>query len=174
METPFIHLVRSPYYCYFFDVNTNSIVMVSEEAYAVLGQILKGVSPPMSAECSAELARLKDEGYLSSKRVREIEHPLTQDLDYILSRMVGKITLQLTQSCNLRCAYCIYSETTNDKQRKHSAKRMSWETAKAGIDFLAEHSIDNDQANVGFYGGEPLLEFELLKKATLYAEERFV
>lgn len=175
MESPFIHLLRSPYACYFFDVNTNSIVMVSEEAYAALHEITKTGSPPpsMSADCGMELQQLKEQGYLSSKRVKEIEHPLTQDLDYILSRKVGKVTLQLTQSCNLRCAYCIYSETTNDKQRKHSGKRMSWETAKAGIDFLAEHSIDSERVNVGFYGGEPLLEFELLKKATIYAEERF-
>ena len=175
MEVPFIQLLRSPYACYFFDVNTNSIVMVSEEAYSALKEITKNGSPPLSVSegCSAELERLKAQGYLSSKKVKEIEHPLTQDLDYILSRMVGKVTLQLTQSCNLRCTYCIYSETTNDKQRKHSGKRMSWETAKAGIDFLAEHSMDIDRVNVGFYGGEPLLEFDLLKIATLYAEERF-
>ena len=175
MEAPFIHLMRSPYACYFFDVNTNSIVMVSEEVYTALKEIQRtGTIPPsVSTDCRKEIQRLCKEGYLLFNRVKSIEHPATNQLEYILDRKIRKITLQLTQSCNLRCAYCIYSETTNDRQRKHSKKRMSWETAKAGIDYFAEHSIDSERVNVGFYGGEPLLEFDLLKKATLYAEKRF-
>lgn len=175
MEAPFIHLLRSPYACYFFDVNTNRLVMVSEEAYAALkGVTQTGIIPPtISENCRKEIQKLYSEGYLKSKRIKEIEHPLSKQLGYILDRKIRKITLQLTQSCNLRCAYCIYSDTTNERQRKHSGKRMSWETAKAGIDYFAQHSIDSDKVNVGFYGGEPLLEFDLLKKATLYAEERF-
>lgn len=41
---------------------------------------------------------------------------------------------------------------------------MSFETAKRAIDFYLEHSIDRSWAAIGFYGGEPLLEFELIKK----------
>jgi len=50
---------------------------------------------------------------------------------------------------------------------------MSYNTAKKAIDFLWEHSVDSKRVNIGFYGGEPLLEFELIKKITRYAEFRF-
>lgn len=44
--------------------------------------------------------------------------------------------------------------------------------AKKGIDFLAAHSGGCDDIHIGFYGGEPLLEFELIKKCMEYAKER--
>ena len=50
---------------------------------------------------------------------------------------------------------------------------MTWETAKKAIDFLREHSVDSPEVNIGFYGGEPLLEFPLLKKAVEYSEQQF-
>lgn len=59
-------------------------------------------------------------------------------------------------------------------QRTHSTKRMSFETAKKGIDFLLEHSIDSERINIAFYGGEPLLEFNLLKDIVAYVEENAV
>lgn len=42
------------------------------------------------------------------------------------------------------------------------------ETAFRAIDFLLEHSIDSENLGLGFYGGEPLLEFELIKKCIQY------
>ncbi len=58
--------------------------------------------------------------------------------------------MQLTQNCNFRCKYCIYSETHNTRQRSHSTERMTWETAKKAIDFLREHSVDSPEVNIGF------------------------
>jgi uncharacterized protein len=49
---------------------------------------------------------------------------------------------------------------------------MNFETAKKGIDFLIDHSIDCSRVNIGFYGGEPLLEFELIKKCIDYAVQK--
>ena len=57
-----------------------------------------------------------------------------------------------TTACNLRCKYCIYSDDVNPHQRSHSSRRMTWATAKKGIDFLWEHSVDSPEVNVGFYG----------------------
>jgi uncharacterized protein len=51
---------------------------------------------------------------------------------------------------------------------------MSWETAKKAIDFLLRHSVDSPSVNVGFYGGEPLLEFDLIKQAIEYCKKLFV
>lgn len=50
---------------------------------------------------------------------------------------------------------------------------MDWNTAKKSLDFLLEHSIDNEIVNIGFYGGEPMIEFDLIKKCIEYAKEIF-
>lgn len=50
---------------------------------------------------------------------------------------------------------------------------MDWTTAQKAIDFLWEHSVDCTDINIGFYGGEPLLEFSLIKKAVFYSQKKF-
>lgn len=91
----------------------------------------------------------------------------------VLTRKLAQMTLQITQECNFRCTYCIYSETRNEKQRSHSKKVMSWETAKQAVDFFWEHTIDSESVNIGFYGGEPLLQSGLVKRIMEYARGRF-
>ena len=116
-----------------------------------------------------EIQELMDNGYWAEKSVVEkVEHPYTRYIPILLERKINKITLQVTQSCNFRCKYCIYSENANRSQRTHSSKHMSWETAKKAIDFLYEHSVDSEKIYIGFYGGEPLLEFELIKQCIEY------
>ncbi len=80
------------------------------------------------------------------------------------------ITLQVTQNCNLHCSYCAYSG--NYENRSHKALNMDIETAKKGIDYLIEHSPDNEIVDIGFYGGEPLLTFNLIKECVAYAEKK--
>lgn len=65
-----------------------------------------------------------------------------------------KYTLLLTQECNLRCSYCYIGK----KQEKMSVK-----TAQDAVDFIFRHQIPDEDINIGFFGGEPLLEFELLQ-----------
>ena len=112
-------------------------------------------------------------GYLSSANVKQIEHPLSNLSEHLLARGLEKMTLQVTQNCNLRCKYCIYSEVSNLSQRSHNENAMSFETAKNAIDFFGVHSRDKKQVAIGFYGGEPLLEFQLIKDAVSYAKKIF-
>ena len=51
---------------------------------------------------------------------------------------------------------------------------MDIETAKKAIDFLEEHSADSTSINIGFYGGEPLMEYEMIKELIAYAEQKFI
>ena len=83
------------------------------------------------------------------------------------------VTLQLTQMCNLRCEYCIYSENSS-YNRNHGNNKMEFETAKRIIDFYYDHSIDSERIAIAFYGGELTLEFNLIKKIVDYANEVFV
>jgi len=150
---------------YFFDVNKHRIVHVSKEVYDLLEtqkRTADNINHPV-------IDRLKANGFLSSNKVEEICHPFTSMLEDFLGNKLRKICLQVTQQCNFRCNYCVYSG--GYENRKHSAKRMNWITAKKGIDFLISHSKDSSRLDVGFYGGEPLLEFDLIKKAMNYATE---
>ncbi len=75
-------------------------------------------------------------------------------------------TLCLTHDCNLRCSYCYAGCKIK--------KRMPWKTAKRAIDFAIEHTLSKPKPHelqFGFFGGEPLLEWDLLEKATLYTEK---
>lgn len=77
-------------------------------------------------------------------------------------------TLCLTHACNLRCDYCYAGE------KKPGA--MSWEVARKAIDFSLRHSLLQAQAlgiapgaQLGYFGGEPLLEWPLLVESAEYA-----
>lgn len=71
---------------------------------------------------------------------------------------ISKFTLEVTQQCNLRCRYCIYSGAYPGR-RTHNPAEMSSETLEAAIRFIKEHA-DPKAPVVGicFYGGEALLQ----------------
>ncbi len=71
-----------------------------------------------------------------------------------------RLTLILTTRCNMRCGYCY--------QSVHHPRRMAWPVAKRAID-LALHAPGRG-SEFTFYGGEPLLEFDLMRRAVEYAE----
>lgn len=171
MYKPFIKLFRTPNRKYFYEPNKNEFITISDESYDFLQAVSNDDD---SLTMPKEIQELMDNGYLSEKSVVEkVEHPYTRYIPILLERKINKITLQVTQSCNFRCKYCIYSENANRSQRTHSSKHMSWETAKKAIDFLYEHSVDSEKIYIGFYGGEPLLEFELIKQCIEYGEKKF-
>ncbi len=162
---PFIHTFKTYGGYYLYDVNRNSILEISQDTYELLNDMT--VNSTMEND---EIKLLKRNNFLSSKRIKEIVHPDDEVLSEYLDRKLRMITLQVTQQCNLRCSYCIYSG--NYYNRSHSNRRMSEELAKKAINFLIEHSKDVKTINIAFYGGEPLLELELIKKCISYAEEK--
>jgi uncharacterized protein len=171
---PIISLFKTPNGYYFFDTNKDEVVSVGKEAFECLKSLLSD-DEAVQLKTPPELLEYKTQGYLKSKSVvEEVKHVYTDHLDIFLERKLLKLTLQLTQACNLRCKYCVYSEENNERQRGHSHKKMSWETAKKAVDFLREHSIDSQEVNIGFYGGEPLLEYNLLKRIVEYSNRSFV
>lgn len=65
-----------------------------------------------------DFLELQSQGYLKSESlVKEIKHPCTDVLEFLLERKLSLMTLQLTQQCNFRCKYCVYSEEANVRQR---------------------------------------------------------
>ena len=171
MALPIGRLFRTLNCAYFYDAVMHEIIPISEESACCLDTWFNSsICPPLTDELSELLSR----GYFSSTSpVAQIEHPYTTFLPLLLDRKLDHITLQVTQNCNLRCKYCVYSVGDGEKQRHHSNHRMTWQTAKDAIDFLWLHSIDSPKISIGFYGGEPLLEFELVKKIVEYSRQRF-
>lgn len=169
LNSPFIHLFSISDDKYLFDVNTDRILQIPDFVYLYLnGDLLKEAQKREEAELYIE--RLKSKGFLKTTRIRKTEHPETLYLESYLKSRVTTMILQVTQNCNLRCEYCVYSGSYYN--RMHTNKRMSWDMAKKGIDFLERHSADCGRVYISFYGGEPLLEFELIKKSIDYANDR--
>ncbi|MDD4766526.1 MAG: radical SAM protein [Desulfotomaculaceae bacterium] len=76
---------------------------------------------------------------------------------------LAAVELNLTFNCNLACAYCFIHD-------KGAHERMSFATAKNAVDLLLERA-SYPIVNITFIGGEPLLEFDLIKQITPYALE---
>lgn len=74
------------------------------------------------------------------------------------------LTLCLTHDCNLRCRYCYAG--------RKFARSMSWEVARRGIDLALAGRPP--LVDLGFFGGEPLMEFPLLQRCVAYARERAI
>jgi uncharacterized protein len=168
-DQPAIHLFKTMNNYYIYDLNTDMIIKTNKDVYSYLNRNNLQEEPD-DEKIKKSIDFLKSQGYLSSHTVKKVEHSDSEMLKFHLSRKIQMLTLQVTQNCNLRCKYCVYSGNYNN--RSHRKVNMSFDTAKRGIDYLIEHSVDSKQVALGFYGGEPLLVFDLIKKCILYAEEK--
>lgn len=159
----FIHLFQTQKNNYIYDVNTNAIIKTDLNTYTQLQQNTG------SNQSRPVIENLLSYGFLKPNPIQHIEHPATRNLQCFLNQKIQSITLQVTQQCNLRCKYCVYSGSY--ATRSHSHLQMSWETAKKGIDFLVDHSIAERKINISFYGGEPLLNFKLIQSVVEYGKK---
>ncbi|WP_253205646.1 Cys-rich peptide radical SAM maturase CcpM [Clostridium estertheticum] len=163
----FIKLFKTSDKYYMYDVNKNTILNISNTQYDILKKYLECNTDNYIE--SEEISKLCKEGFLSSNRVKEIIHPANELLSFYLENNVKMLILQVTQQCNFRCEYCGFSG--GYLNRGHSNKKMDISTALKGIDFLINHSKNNDEIYISFYGGEPLLEFNLIKQCIEYCEK---
>lgn len=76
-----------------------------------------------------------------------------------------QLILELTGKCNLRCGYCIYNDDC-DKNRNFNNEDITFECAKKAVDYFFDHS--KEKMAVTFYGGEPLLKYNMLKEIINY------
>lgn len=88
-----------------------------------------------------------------------------------MQTQLRQIVLQVTQNCNLRCSYCAYSGSYFN--RTHTNKRMRVETALRAVDFFLARSSGVEEVTIGFYGGEPVLEFDLIKQVIDHVEKHY-
>jgi len=147
---------------YVYDRNYNTIITISEEEY----NSLSGENNDKQKK-EKVLSFFQNKGFLKESRLKVIEHPATYILDVFKNRHIQQLILQVTQDCNLRCSYCFY---VNEKYlgRRFSQKNMDFEIAKNAIDYFLKHSIASNEVVVSFYGGEPLLRMDLIKRCVDY------
>lgn len=77
-----------------------------------------------------------------------------------------QLTIELTGNCNLRCKYCIYNDFY-EGNRSFNTSNIDFETAKKAIDYVYNHS-EKERLAITFYGGEPLLNFKVMKQCIDY------
>jgi len=84
---------------------------------------------------------------------------------------IGCITFNVTEKCNFRCHYCFF---TNDNlfKRKHTNKSMDFDVIKNSAKYL-QNFINNKKVVVNFFGGEPVIEFDLIKKSMDFLKQNW-
>jgi len=153
---------------YIYDRETNSILALNDDEYEAFERIHQ---KQVNADDKKILKSFQERGFCKESELEKIEHPEDKYLEFHLDNKIEKITLQITQNCNLRCSYCTFSKIY--KNRGHTNKKMSYETMKKSIDFLIKHSTNSKTVDVGFYGGEPLLEFDSIKNLLIYIKKQY-
>lgn len=151
-----------------YDREQNKVVPLNQEEYESLERIQVGHA---TQEDSDLLERFREKGFCQESELCEIEHPATPTLQAALQTQLRQIVLQVTQNCNLRCSYCAYSGSYFN--RAHTNKRMRVETALRAVDFFLARSSGVEEVTIGFYGGEPVLEFDLIKQVVEHVEKHY-
>ncbi len=133
-----------------------------EEVLAATAQKHPGTPAEELAECYEQIGELKEAGQLFTPDVFE---PLAGKFKEKSSGVVKALCLHVAHTCNLNCSYCFAS------QGKYNGERavMSFEVGRQALDFLVAHSGTRRNLEVDFFGGEPLMNFEVVKQLTAYA-----
>jgi len=146
-------------------VDSLSAALIKEyengDSEAAIAAVLRTFPEAIEAELReilAELDELRAEGSLYNP-------PLDDTLPKMQKQSVKALCLHVAHACNMTCDYCFAG------QGKFSGKAalMSFETGKRALDWLVENSRGRRNLEVDFFGGEPLLNFDVVKKLVAYA-----
>ena len=127
--------------------------LFTDETYLVAGE--DGISCAHEDTCSPEEA-----GGCSSMEEMVIDFKKRQTV-------VKALCLHIAHACNLKCEYCFAGEGEYHGDRA----LMSPEVGKKALDFLVENSGNRRNLEVDFFGGEPLLNFDVVKELVKYGRE---
>ena len=160
------------------DVHSGGVHIVDDLSY----EILDYIKVPMDEKCpdniidslsnkynSDEIVSCYEELYsLYKEKILFSEDDYERFAKYSVASPVKAMCLLISQDCNLRCEYC-FAETGDFGMGR---SLMSLETGKKAIDFLLEKSGNRENLELDFFGGEPLMNFEVVKEIVEYARIR--
>ena len=172
-----IHQYQQGGYNIVLDVCSGSVHVVDEVAYDIISmfesaekeQILAAMAekyPQLDAgdiaQCYDQVLELKDAGKLFAP---DTFAPMAGQLKQKTAGVVKALCLHIAHTCNLNCSYCFASQGKYHGQRAV----MSYEVGKRALDFLIENSGTRRNLEVDFFGGEPLMNFQVVKDLVAYA-----
>ena len=175
-----IHQYKLGGYNVVLDVCSGAVHVVDEVAYDIIGMFESAdkdsiiaamnekygqradITPADIEECYAQVVSLKEAGKLFAPDTFE---PMAGHLKAKTSGVIKALCLYIAHTCNLNCSYCFAS------QGKYHGDRavMSFEVGKRALDFLIENSGSRRNLEVDFFGGEPLMNFQVVKDLVAYA-----
>lgn len=162
---------------FMYDARSNCLFEITKELFVEMSYLKQyGVNNYLTSARNTkqfdDIVALINKGVISKPYIEKIEHPETDYIDSLIDRCVNDITLQVTRMCNFNCRYCAFANN-NKIVRNHEKASMTWDVAKKSIDFLYEHSLDSTVVTIGFYGGEPMVNFDLIKAVVEYSKTLF-
>jgi len=175
-----IHQYKLGDYNIVLDVCSGSVHAVDEVAYDIIAMFEENKKDAVVAaiaekyasrgditvqdieECYAQVEALKEAGKLFAPDTFE---GMAGHLKAKTSGVVKALCLHIAHTCNLNCEYCFAS------QGKYHGERamMSFEVGKRAFDYLIENSGSRRNLEVDFFGGEPLMNFDVVKQLVQYA-----
>ena len=174
-----VHQYKLNGYNIVLDTCSGSIHSVDDLAYDVIGMIREytqgdiidamlekydDVTAEDVQECIDDVVALRRAGKLFTPD--NYEH-LAYDFK-ARNTVIKALCLHVAHTCNLNCSYCFAS------QGKYQGERalMTFEVGKRAIDFLIENSGTRRNLEVDFFGGEPLMNWDVVKQVVAYAREQ--
>ena len=184
-----IHQYISNGYHIVLDVNSGSVHVVDEQAYRVIPVVEKIIKKKAGAEVQPEEMAAEAADILSGQEGREITaQDLQETVQEILElkdagmlftediyekyigdfknrqTVVKALCLHIAHDCNLACKYCFAEEGEYHGRRA----LMSFEVGKKALDFLVANSGNRVNLEVDFFGGEPLMNWQVVKDLVNY------
>ena len=157
-----IHSYKQEENYYLYDAESGSFFLIDQLIHDILAQnSLSGYSDKEVQEGRDEIEKLRIDGLIDGKK---------QNLVNQRKKVVKALCLHICHDCNLRCSYCFASDGTYRQEICY----MSEEVGKNAIDFLIENSGDIKNLEVDFFGGEPLMNFEVVKSIVKYGRKKSV
>ncbi|MEE0954603.1 MAG: thioether cross-link-forming SCIFF peptide maturase [Eubacterium sp.] len=168
-----LHLYKNNGYSIVLDINSGSVHLVDDMTYDLLDLLDRGLteseaSDQLSAsydrkeleECLEEIGELKEAGVLFTDDIYE------EKIDQFSHRptVVKALCLHIAHDCNLACRYCFAEEGEYHGRRA----LMSYEVGKKALDFLVKNSGNRRNLEVDFFGGEPTMNWQVVKDLVAY------
>ncbi len=165
------------------DICSGSVHVVDEVAYDIIGMyeqkdreeiiaaILRkypdraDVTRQDIEDCFGDIEELREAGRLFTP---DTFAPMADTLKKKTSGVVKALCLHVAHTCNLNCSYCFASQGRYQGERAI----MSLEVGKRALDFLIENSKGRRNLEVDFFGGEPMMNFDMVKDLVAYARMR--
>ena len=118
---------------------------------------------------SVESAREKGL-FLPRVKSRMVTPACDECMDHVIAGASGKLVLNITRDCNLRCTYCCFSGLY-PKYHRHQSVSMPQKLCIKAIAHFMDKMAGSPAFHISFYGGEPLLEFDKIATAIAYVKQ---